>query len=141
MTTQRQLSRRTSSNRKRLKTVALGTAAALIFAPAVFAADSQCLLGDNGKIAVTTFEHRDGGSHRATEVTLIYGMHLLRGRLRDTDSGPIALSETGPEHYAFVGSLRVDYNAMKMTLKGKLKYTPTLSENYNTTFRCKTLQP
>lgn len=119
----------------------VGMVGALGLGPRAWSADSQCLLGDNGKIAVTTFEHRDGGSHRATEITLIYGLHLLRGRLRDRDAGPITLSEAGGEHYAFVGNLRVDYDALKMTLKGKLKYTPTLSENYNTTFSCKALRP
>jgi hypothetical protein len=127
-----------------LSALLLAATGGLLFAPAAFARDSTCLLGDNGKIAVTTLEHRAGGdgTHRVTDITLIFGAHLLRGHLRDADSGPVTLVEAGTrDNYKFVGTLGIDYDKMKMTLKGKLKYDPATSDLYNTTFDCKQLQP
>ena len=109
-----------------------------------FAADSVCMLGDNGKIGLTTFEHRAAsGDGRVTEVTLIFGMHLLRGRLIDTDSGPITLKEagSGKDSYTFRGTIGVNYQTKRMTVKGKLKAGNLEISNINSTFRGKELNP
>lgn len=108
------------------------------------AADSVCMLGDNGKIGLTTFEHRSAtGDGRVTEVTLIFGMHLLRGRLVDTDSGPITLKEAGSakDSYTFRGTVGVNYQTKKMTVKGKIKAGNLEISNINSTFRGKELNP
>jgi hypothetical protein len=128
----------------RLKRLVAGTFCVLFFVSTGWAADSTCLLGDNGKIAVTTFEHRTSTGGRATDVTLIFGTHLLRGELVDVDSGPVTLKATGKgkeNNYIFTGTINVDYDGKKMTLKGKLKVDGTEISNFNTTFRCKQLQP
>ncbi len=120
---------------------------ALLFAPAASARDSTCLTGDDGKITVTTLEHRDPtdatATHRVTEITLIYGMRVLRGRLRDVDAGPVMLIETGSgkDKFNFIGTFRIDYDKMKMTLKGKLKGAAATDDPCNTTFSCKELEP
>ena len=123
---------------------ALMVAVVSLMAVRADARDSTCLLGDDGKIAVTTLEHRADNSRRATEVTLIFGAHLLRGRLKDTDSGKITLQEkdAGKDAYTFSGTISIDYKKMRITLKGKLKFAPDLpGENLNTSFKCKELQP
>lgn len=114
-----------------------------VMALRVEARDSTCLLGDDGKIAVTTLEHRAENSTRATDVTLIYGAHLLSGKLKDADSGKITLKEkgAGKDSYTFVGNISVDYKKGRITLKGKLKFAPDVAENINTSFKCKELHP
>ncbi len=108
---------------KGMKTFILGMVAILASSSAARAADSTWLLGDNGKIAVSTHEHR-AGAGRATSVTLIYGVHLLVGELKDTDSGPITLREIsdGEEDKAnnFKGQITVDYERTRVTLAGNL---------------------
>jgi hypothetical protein len=102
------------------------------------------MLGDNGKIGLSTFEHRSGtGDGRVTEVTLIFGMHLLRGKLIDTDSGPITLKEAGSsrDSYTFRGTIGVDYQTKKMTVKGKIKTGSLEISNINSTFRGRELTP
>ena len=109
-----------------------------------FAADSVCMLGDNGKIGLTTFEHRSAtGDGRVTEVTLIFGMHFLRGRLVDTDSGSIILKEAGAakDSYTFRGTIGVNYQTKKMTVKGKIKTGNLEISDINSTFRGKELNP
>jgi hypothetical protein len=131
--------------RNRAKTAVLGIVCSMLFASMAFAADSVCTLGDNGKIALSTFEHRsDTGNGRVTEVTLIFGMHLLRGKLVDVDSGPVTLKETGSSkyNYKFGGTIGVDYKIGKMMVKGKITDgTGTEISNINSTFRAKELNP
>jgi len=126
------------------RTVLLGIAWSMLSVSTAFAADSVCMLGDNGKIALTTLEHRSGtGDGRVTEVTLIFGMHLLRGRLIDKDSGPVTLKEIGSSKgsYTFGGTVGVDYQTKKMTVKGKLTTGNTEISRINATFRGKELNP
>jgi hypothetical protein len=130
--------------RNNAKTAVLGLVCSVLFASMAFAADSVCMLGDNGKIALSTFEHRSGtGDGRVTEVTLIFGMHLLRGKLVDTDSGPITLKETGSSKYSYTfrGTIGVDYQTKKMTVKGKITADSTEISSINSTFRGKELNP
>jgi len=126
------------------RSLLIGSLCVLLFVSTGWAKDSTCLLGDNGKIAVTTFEHRTVSGGRATDVTLIFGTHLLRGELVDADSGPITLKATSKmkeNRYVFGGSINVDYSGMKMTLKGKMEVEGIEISKFNTTFRCKQLQP
>lgn len=129
--------------RNRAKTAFLGILCSLLFAAMAFGADSVCMLGDNGKIALSTFEHRSGtGDGRVTEVTLIFGMHLLRGKLVDTDSGPITLKEGSSKNsYTFKGTVGVNYQTKKMTVKGKITAGSDEISNINSTFRGKELNP
>jgi hypothetical protein len=131
--------------RNRAKTAVLGILCSALFASLAFAADSSCILGDNGKIALSTFEHRSAkGDGRMTEVTLIFGVHLLRGTLTNTDSGPITLKEMGSSkyNYKFVGTIGVDYQTKKMTVKGKITDgTGTEISNISSTFPGKELNP
>src|SRR5579862_5320178 len=86
--------------RKRMKIPVLGLVVSFLFSSAAFARDSTCLLGDDGKIALTSLEHRTT-TGRGTDVTVIYGAHLLRGKLVNVDAGPITLKESGPQAYSF----------------------------------------
>lgn len=67
-------------------------------------------------------EHRGpGGDGRVTTFNLIFGMHDLRGELKDKDSGRVKLksaSETGTE---FAGTISVDYEANTLSVAGSLK--------------------
>ena len=124
--------------------IILGMVWSLVSASTAFAADSVCMLGDNGKIGLSTFEHRAAsGDGRVTEVTLIFGMHLLRGRLIDTDSGSITLKEggSGKDNYTFRGTIGVNYQTKRMTVKGRIKTGNLEISNINSTFRGKELNP
>jgi hypothetical protein len=126
------------------KATVLAIVGSALFASIAFARDSTCMLGDNGKIALTTLEHRSAtGDGRVTEVTLIFGMHLLRGKLVDTDSGPVTLKETGSSkyNYTFGGTIGVDYQTNKMSVKGKITVGSDEISNINSTFRGKELNP
>jgi hypothetical protein len=132
----------------RIRNYARGIALAIVWSvisvSAAFAADSVCMLGDNGKIGLTTFEHRSAtGDGRVTEVTLIFGMHLLRGRLVDTNSGAIILKEAGSskESYTFRGTIGVNYQTKKMTVKGKIKADNLEISSISSTFPGKELNP
>lgn len=131
--------------RNGFKTALLGIVGSVLFASIVFAADSTWMLGDNGHIALNTLEHRSGtGNGRVTEVTLIFGMHLLRGKLVDADSGPITLKEAGSSkyNYLFKGTIGVAYETSKMTVKGKITDgTGGDISDINSTFSCKELRP
>ncbi len=98
----------------------------LFTAAAAPARDSLCLFGDDGKIAVAVFEHRIGAGDRATEITLIYGGYVLRGRLKDVDAGPVTLKDVtpGPNAYSFSGRISIDFATRRITLKGRLKTPP-----------------
>jgi hypothetical protein len=129
--------------RYRAKAAVLAIVCSALFASIAFARDSTWMLGDNGKIALNTLEHRSGSGGRVTEVTLIFGMHLLRGKLVDTDSGPITLKEAGSSKYSYTfgGTIGVDYQTNKMTVKGKIMAGSDEISNINSTFRGKQLNP
>lgn len=130
--------------RNRAKATVLAIVCSALFASIAFARDSTCMLGDNGKIALSTFEHRSAtGDGRVTEVTLIFGGHLLRGKLVNTDSGPITLKEAGSSkyNYTFGGTIGVDYQTNKMSVKGKITAGSDEISNINSTFRGKELNP
>jgi hypothetical protein len=70
-------------------------------------------------------------------------MHLLRGKLVDVDSGPVTLKEAGSsrDSYTFRGTIGVNYQSKKMTVKGKIKSGNLEVSNINSTFRGKELNP
>jgi len=126
---------------KRMAALALAMITGVFLSSAAFAADSTWLLGDNGNLAVSTLEHREGDG-RATSVTLILGMHLLTGHLSDADSGQIILTEIGSAKsggYKFKGSISVDYGASTITLKGKLDMAGA-TDDINAVFKCKEMR-
>jgi len=110
------------------------------FTGQTFARDSTCLLGDNGKIAITTYEHRaTDGNGRETYVTLIYGDNFLMGMLHDADDGPIDLVASQSSGYSFNGRISIDYTKNTITLRGKLNFTQSDGQILNTRFSCREL--
>ena len=72
------------------------------------------------KLAVNVFEHRNStGDGRVTELTLIYGGHVLQGNFDSTedDSGKILLKQ---DDSTFTGFTEVDYEHDLLILTGKL---------------------
>jgi hypothetical protein len=103
------------------------------------------LLGDDEKIAITTLEHRaEDGNGRETDVTLIIGANFLQGELHDVDEGPIKLKEINPppsNAYTFMGTISINYDNLRIQLKGILTFFPGDSETVDTQFACKVLDP
>lgn len=125
-----------------VKTLILVIAGVITLAPGTFARDSTWLLADNGKLAVTTFEHR-AGEGRATTVTVIYGEHILRGVLNDADSGRIKLKKETPQEpendYRFTGNISINYEKSQITLKGKLTVGGSEIGTYSMTVKAREL--
>ena len=125
-----------------LTKLTFGLMGLLCFSTAAMARDSTWLLGDDGQaVALTTFEHR-AENGRATTVTLIYGEHLLRGELKDVDSGKITLKASAalPENnYIFKGMISIDYEKMQIKLKGRMTVGEDEIASYDTTIKCKQL--
>lgn len=100
------------------------------------ARDSTWLLCSNESLVVSSHEHRAGGDGRATSLTLIFGVHEMRGTLKDADSGKVMLkagSETGT---AFSGTVSLDYQANELTIAGVLKIDGEPND-MNATLQCK----
>lgn len=114
-------------------------AALAAFTVSTKAADSTWLLGDNGKVAVNSLEHRLGASGRGTDVTLIIGSHLLKGSLVNRDSGKITLKETGRDGYTFEGTIAIDYQNSQTTLKGRIKFGGSASDSISAKIKSKEL--
>ena len=114
--------------------------------PPAYGRDSLWLVGDDGSIAVTTFERRNStGDGRETNVTLIYGEYVLRGMLRGADSGKIELTEMGhpSDPYVFTGNISVSYGepqANRVRLSGVLKYGSHGDRKIDTTISCKEMK-
>ena len=126
----------------RLHRSLLGFVGVLILPAAVSARDSEWLLGDNGHVAVNILEHREGMG-RATDITLIYGLHFLHGTLADTNAGKVVLKEAGESGYLFTGMVGVDYDTKQITLKGKLADADaqrTVIATYDTKIKGKVLE-
>ncbi len=128
----------------KIKVLLFCAACFLAMTSAVFAADSLCLLGDDGKIAVTTYEHRAAADTRATIVTLVFGSYILRGKLHDVDAGAITLREAGAaknSYPKFVGNINVNYQTYQIKLKGALIFASDVSLKIHTILPCKVLEP
>ena len=128
------------------RTVCIVVGLTAIASQATLAKDSLWMLGDDGDIAVSTFEHRnERGDGRDTEVTLIFGMHTLQGTLHDADSGKIRLAEIGPNKaiYVFTGTVSVPNSALQAKLihvAGVLDFGTAGNRNLDTSFPCKVMK-
>lgn len=88
----------------------------------VQARDSTWLLCSNESLVVSSHEHRAGGGDgRATTLTLIFGVHEMRGMLKDTDSGTVALKSAAETGTGFNGKISLDYQANELSIAGILK--------------------
>lgn len=94
----------------------------IVLGSAAFARDSTWLVCNSDSLAMSLHEHRaKSGDDRETTITLIFGVHELRGILKGTDSGPVTLRDTRASKTSFVGKVRVDYEANEVSLAGTLK--------------------
>ena len=95
-------------------------AGTIVFTASAFARDSTWLVCTDDSLLVSSHEHR-AGDGRATSVNLIFGVHDLRGELKDADSGRITLKAAGESGTSFSGTLAIDYGADQVSIKGTLK--------------------
>ncbi len=76
------------------------------------ARDSTWLLCSNESLVVSSHEHRaSGGDGRATSLMLIFGVHEMRGILKDADSGKVSMKAAGENGTASSGKISLDYEA------------------------------
>jgi hypothetical protein len=104
------------------------------------AADSTWLLCDNGSLALNVLEHRAGASGRATSLTLIYGMHIMKGELVNADAGAISLDGSEPGAVkTFNGNISISYQKNAVVLSGAMDLygTPT---RVRTQLKCKVMK-
>ena|SRR6185369_12976782 len=98
------------------------------------AKDSAWLLCDDGKHVVNVYEHRNQtGDGRVTDLTFIFGSYLLKGRLVNTDSGPVSLRENSSR---FRGTVTVNYAKDNLKLVGDLNLTQGV-EKLESELKCK----
>ena len=110
-------------------------AAVLVFAVSAFARDSTWLLCSSDSLAVSSHEHR-AGDGRATALTLIFGVHELRGELNNADSGRVTMKAASEAGTTFTGTIKIDYEASELSLKGMLKLDGEPNA-INATMQCK----
>jgi hypothetical protein len=120
-----------------------------VFATSAMGRDSVFLVGNNGQVVVAANEHRSGSGGRETDVTLVYGSHVLYGTFPEEESGSLVLKSIDPSaklavenKYLFKGSLSVDLEKMEMTLVGEL-FVAGEKESfavYDSTFTCQSLE-
>jgi hypothetical protein len=124
-----------------MKTSIIVILVGMLISVSAFAKDSVWLLGNDDKVAVNILEHRVGSDDRAAEITLIMGSWLLTGQVKDTGQGytnpaPVTLTT---KNGTFKGTISIDFEKTKVTLKGKL----TLDDEpftLNELIPCKELQ-
>jgi hypothetical protein len=92
----------------------------VIFALSAAARDSTWLVCTSDSLAISTHEHR-AGDGRATSLTLIYGVHELRGTLKNSDSGQVTLKANGKAGTEFTGKIAINYDTTAITAAGVLK--------------------
>lgn len=117
---------------------------ALVSSPA-FAHDSlwtlcegkTLLFGDEETILVNQYEHRSGAATRATELTLIFGSHILSGSFDSTSraDGPVRLSQGTA---AFAGTVRVGSTSIE--LNGNLDLGRGNATPVAATLACRTIR-
>ena len=104
-----------------------------------FAADSTWLICKNAihgnpqnelVPVISLFEHRNGTSGRETEITLIYGIHLLTGSLKNTDQGKITLKSPSKKDDSFKGIIKINYADNSLLLKGNYITYPNSTQQY-----------
>lgn len=94
------------------------------------------LYGENTKLVVNAYEHRNGNG-RAADLTFIYGGNVLRGSLNtsDTTNGVVKLKDGNS---TFKGTAAIDYQTSTLSLAGKVTLNKAVSD-LNTTLDCETL--
>lgn len=125
-----------------MKGIAAALVLSLFLSPIARARDSLWGLGDNGRMAISFFEHRSGASSRVIDVTLIVGGWFLAGGVKEPSDGDVedrAISLTAKEA-TFKGGISVQFggDASDVKLKGKL----TLGGNavmLDESIHCKTM--
>ena len=120
------------------------TAASALFlasAGMLAARDSTWLLCSDDSLALSAHEHRSGsGEGRETSLTLIFGVHEMRGLLRNADTGNVRLSRQGKPDTKFVGKVSLDFQATTVSLRGTLSIDGEPMK-VNTTLGCKQMSP
>lgn len=95
------------------------------------------LFDESVKLVVNVFEHRNGSDARATDLTMIYGGHVLKGAFNSTssDTSVVVLKN---EESSYRGVATVNYPASTIALVGRLTLngSPT---NVRTILKCTTL--
>lgn len=94
------------------------------------------LFQEQETILVNLFEHRSS-SGRVTDMTLIFGGHVLSGSFdsTDADTGSILMKN---ESSSFKGEVNINYSTNTLLIGGSLNLgTKT---NFNTVLKCKVLR-
>lgn len=99
--------------------------------------DDIVIYGENTKLVVNAYEHRNGNG-RLADLTFIYGGHVLRGSLNTTDSTNGAIKLKGDNNSTFKGTAAIDYELGTLALIGKLILNNSSSE-LNGKLECETL--
>jgi hypothetical protein len=125
-----------------MKRIVATVALSLFLCSFANAKDSLWGLGDNGKIAISFFEHRSDASGRVIDVTLIIGGWLLTGSIKEPDDGrvegrPISLAG---KNASFEGTINVGFGdeTSEIKLKGKLTLGPNVIA-LDESIHCKTM--
>ncbi len=89
------------------------------------------------KLVVNVYEHRNGAEGRQTELTMIYGGHVLLGAFDNTEADQ-ALVNLKNEYSFYQGLAAVDYSKNTLTLRGKISLNESESP-LSAKFRCTNL--
>lgn len=98
--------------------------------------DDIVIFGENSKLVVNVYEHRNGNG-RAADMTFIYGGHVLRGSLNTSDTTNGAVKLKG-DNSTFKGTAAIDYQAGTLSLAGKVTLNKVVSD-LAATLDCETL--
>ena len=89
---------------------------------------------------ISVFEHRNGTNGRKTEITLIYGIHLLTGYLKNTDEGKIYLKSPIKKDDTFKGTIKINYAENLLSLKGDyITYPDSAHQHYEFDITCESI--
>lgn len=86
------------------------------------------------KLVVNVYEHRNGADGRQTELTMIYGGHVLLGSFDNTDVDQAVVTLKN-EHSFYQGLVAVDYAKNTLTLRGKISLNE-LESPLSAKFKC-----
>jgi len=101
----------------------------LTFSQSVFSRDSSWSICSNDYLGINYFEHRNSrGDGRVTNLTLLFGAHLLTGAMVEDESSEVKLlsvpetieTDNGPVKVinSFIGEAHYDYEKNNFSLKG-----------------------
>lgn len=91
-----------------------------LFTAQAEARDSTWLLCDNGGLVLNVLEHRVSIDDRTSELTLIYGAHVLEGQLLGVYEGDVKLSSRYAQGPKFEGRLSLDFAKKVALIRGDL---------------------